>query len=293
MPFRDPEWEDFLRDCEFFPAYTDYIFGVDIRPEVDDEPGLHPQIFDIQPLPQLASLRLNDLPPSVQYPAAYDPTRSECRALTYGSSAYGSPTYGVPNHSMPGLQRTSILRQESSLESIQTTPTPAPRQLPTFAPLSQSYMHAIPGPSMLRQNSLMGASLQPTPSPAPRESPASSPQLYTLVGPHPPRPSIARHDSPMGTLQPQTQPLPRAQSATSTVELLRPREIMNDPKYSAFPWDRRKQIDDALTEACIVAVESSDPHERAKATDLIRGLSIRAAWKLGEINYAAAARHGT
>jgi hypothetical protein len=45
MPFRDKDWEDFQRDCDFFPAYTDYIFGIDTRIQVAQEPGLHPQIY--------------------------------------------------------------------------------------------------------------------------------------------------------------------------------------------------------------------------------------------------------
>lgn len=320
MPFRDREWEDFLRDCDFFPAYTDYIFGVDMRPQVDDEPGLHPQMFDTrslsqslpqpllqqplsqplqqQPLSQLAPQRLFVLPPPVQYPAAYDPTRSESHALTSSSSTYGSPTYGaltysVPNHSMPALQRTSMLRQESSLESMQPTPTPAPRQLPTSAPLSHPYTQAIPGPSMLRQDSSMGASLQPTPSPAPYHllTPGLQPNILSMPGPS--RAPMMRQDFATGASQPQTAPLPRAQPATSTVELLRPGDIVNDPKYSVFPRDRRIQIDNALSEACIVFCESEDPQERANATALIKSLSIGAARKLDEIHKAAAAKRRT
>ncbi|KAF1849027.1 uncharacterized protein K460DRAFT_415467 [Cucurbitaria berberidis CBS 394.84] len=49
MPFRDGSWEDFQRDCALFPAYTDYIFGPDLRPEVTNEPGLHPMLFPPQP----------------------------------------------------------------------------------------------------------------------------------------------------------------------------------------------------------------------------------------------------
>jgi hypothetical protein len=45
MPFRDKEWEDFQRDSDLFPAYTDYIFGIDTRVQVAQEPGLHPQIY--------------------------------------------------------------------------------------------------------------------------------------------------------------------------------------------------------------------------------------------------------
>lgn len=58
MPFRDREWEDFQRDCDLFPAYTDYLFGVDTRPHVANEPGLHPQIYDRPPRQRLLGLPL-------------------------------------------------------------------------------------------------------------------------------------------------------------------------------------------------------------------------------------------
>lgn len=119
MPFRDRDWEDFQRDCNFFPAYTDYIFGIDTRPEVDEEPGLHPQIFDPQPMPQLAPQRLYGLPQPVQYPVAYDPVRDATQPHL---------------QTMPTLQRASMLRQEPSMESLQPTPCPAPRVLPGAGP---------------------------------------------------------------------------------------------------------------------------------------------------------------
>ncbi|KAL7775207.1 hypothetical protein CFE70_006125 [Pyrenophora teres f. teres 0-1] len=45
MPFRDKEWEDFQRSCDFFPAYSDYLYGPDERLVVTQEPGLHPQMY--------------------------------------------------------------------------------------------------------------------------------------------------------------------------------------------------------------------------------------------------------
>jgi hypothetical protein len=65
MTSHNKDWEDFQRDCDFFPAYTDYILGVDTRPQVALEPGLHPQIY----------------PPLV--PAGYEvsaavPSRAQC-----------------------------------------------------------------------------------------------------------------------------------------------------------------------------------------------------------------------
>ncbi|KZM18874.1 uncharacterized protein EKO05_0010404 [Ascochyta rabiei] len=144
MPFRDQDWEDFQRDCDFFPAYTDYVYGLDTRPGVTDEPGLHPQIYGPpQPRPQ----RLYGLPQSTQYFAAYDPVRDADRASpdTMQSPkstetkppivAAVSPTVTRALLQMfPMQQPTSLLRHESSLESPLPTPTPAPRTLPTPDP---------------------------------------------------------------------------------------------------------------------------------------------------------------
>ena len=116
MPFRDLNWEDFQRDCGFFPAYTDYVFGVDTRPEAADEPGLHPQIYGPPPLPPQ---RLYGLPPPVQYPAGYDSVRDATQTRLYTTS--------IP-------RPASMLRQESSMESLLPTPCPAPRALPTPGP---------------------------------------------------------------------------------------------------------------------------------------------------------------
>ncbi|KAH6870429.1 hypothetical protein BKA58DRAFT_315089 [Alternaria rosae] len=55
MPFHDQDWEDLQRDCDIFPAYTDFIYGPDERLVVTQEPGLHPAIYYM------------NLPPPVRY----------------------------------------------------------------------------------------------------------------------------------------------------------------------------------------------------------------------------------
>jgi len=45
MPFQDKEWQELQRDCDVFPAYSDYLYGPDERLVVTQEPGLHPQIY--------------------------------------------------------------------------------------------------------------------------------------------------------------------------------------------------------------------------------------------------------
>ncbi|KAH6621850.1 hypothetical protein C7974DRAFT_397247 [Boeremia exigua] len=115
MPFCDREWEDFQRDCDFFPAYTDYIFGVDTRPEVAEQPGLHPQLHQ----PPLPRQRLCGLPSPKQQSIVYDPVRDETRARPF---------------STPKPRPAALTTQESSMESMLRTPCPAPRALPATSP---------------------------------------------------------------------------------------------------------------------------------------------------------------
>ncbi|KAF9697522.1 hypothetical protein EKO04_004131 [Ascochyta lentis] len=171
MPFHDQDWEDFQRDCDFFPAYTDYIYGVDTRPKVVDEPGLHPQIYDLpQPRPQ----RLYGLPQQTQHFAAYDPVRDAGVATPYTmwspdptemkaqKVADISPTVARALLQMfPNQQPTFLLRHESSLESSLPTPTPTPHTLPTTSPqialLRSGELAADPVYSFIPQKERMAA----------------------------------------------------------------------------------------------------------------------------------------
>ncbi|EUC44826.1 hypothetical protein COCMIDRAFT_97129 [Bipolaris oryzae ATCC 44560] len=51
MPFHDENWEEWQRDCDTFPAYSDYLLGPDLRLVVTQEPGLHPVLYPA-PMPQ-------------------------------------------------------------------------------------------------------------------------------------------------------------------------------------------------------------------------------------------------
>ncbi|KAL1792488.1 hypothetical protein ACET3X_008995 [Alternaria dauci] len=61
MPFHDREWEELQRDCDIFPAYSDFIFGPDERLVVTQEPGLHPMIYPTGPF---APIRYTNSMPS-------------------------------------------------------------------------------------------------------------------------------------------------------------------------------------------------------------------------------------
>jgi hypothetical protein len=132
MPFRDKDWEDFQRDCDFFPAYTDYIFGTDARPEVADEPGLHPQIYDP---PRLPPQRIYGLPSQSPYCAIYDTVRNANYVAPYAVSSprpietmaqRGTTVSPAVTRelfqTLPDNLSTSLSRRESSLEYLLPAP---------------------------------------------------------------------------------------------------------------------------------------------------------------------------
>jgi len=61
MPFRDQEWEELQRDCDIFPAYSDFLYGPDPRIITTQEPGLHPMIY---PIDASAPIRYTNSMPS-------------------------------------------------------------------------------------------------------------------------------------------------------------------------------------------------------------------------------------
>jgi hypothetical protein len=61
MPFRDQEWKELQRDCDIFPAYSDFLYGPDPRIITTQEPGLHPMIY---PIDASAPIRYTNSMPS-------------------------------------------------------------------------------------------------------------------------------------------------------------------------------------------------------------------------------------
>jgi hypothetical protein len=128
MPFRDREWEDFQRDCDFFPAYTDYIFGVDTRAEAEDEPGLHPQIFELDIWPPAPTV----LPPTPPAPTPPLPAKRLYGLPQSGQYTRVSTPIPQPHRRRSSARTPSLLKRESSVETYLRTPCPAPRNLPVL-----------------------------------------------------------------------------------------------------------------------------------------------------------------
>ncbi|KAF1837649.1 hypothetical protein BDW02DRAFT_595319 [Decorospora gaudefroyi] len=102
MPFRDLEWEDLQRDCDFFPAYTDYLYGPDRRLHVVQEPGLHPLLY-----PHLAQISApvpytNSMPSRSWSYRTADKIQSNNTPVEGESLSYEGMAGKVPNDDISG-----------------------------------------------------------------------------------------------------------------------------------------------------------------------------------------------
>jgi hypothetical protein len=167
MPFRDREWEDFQRDCDFFPAYTDYIFGVDTRAEAEDEPGLHPQIFELDIWPPAPTV----LPPTPPAPTPPLPAKRLYGLPQSGQYTRVSTPIPQPHRRRSSARTPSLLKRESSVETYLRTPCPAPRNLPVLRDIRTPLLRPGELP-LIRPGEL--------PLPRPREMPLLRPGDLTL-----------------------------------------------------------------------------------------------------------------
>ncbi|CAN9182630.1 unnamed protein product [Alternaria alternata] len=99
MPFRDQEWEELQRDCDIFPAYSDFLYGPDPRIITTQEPGLHPMIY---PIDASAPIRYTNSMPSRtwSHKTTEDPEKSKnatAQTLLAGQNEPGSDMSGANN----------------------------------------------------------------------------------------------------------------------------------------------------------------------------------------------------
>ncbi|CAN9423486.1 unnamed protein product [Alternaria alternata] len=105
MPFRDQEWEELQRDCDIFPAYSDFLYGPDPRIITTQEPGLHPMIY---PIDASAPIRYTNSMPSRtwSHKTTEDLEKSKnatAQTLLAGQNEPGSDMSGANNgRSTPG-----------------------------------------------------------------------------------------------------------------------------------------------------------------------------------------------
>ncbi|KAH7093486.1 hypothetical protein FB567DRAFT_609984 [Paraphoma chrysanthemicola] len=139
MPFRDREWENMQRDCSFFPAYTDYLFGLDVRPQVAEEPGLHPRLY----IPQFEPIRYTNSMPSrsVLYNGApdvpYHMVATSARTMDADPAITSDPDSGrlaVNLRSDPLVHHASVA---TSPEVVAPVPQNASRVTPTILSAEQ------------------------------------------------------------------------------------------------------------------------------------------------------------
>lgn len=127
------------RDCSFFPAYTDYLFGLDVRPQVAEEPGLHPLLY----IPQFEPIRYTNSMPSrsVLYNGApdvpYHMVANSARTTGVEPAITSGPDSGrfaVNSRSPPIVHHTSI---STGPEVVAPVPQNASRASPTMLSTEQ------------------------------------------------------------------------------------------------------------------------------------------------------------
>ncbi|KAI4942659.1 hypothetical protein J4E91_009828 [Alternaria rosae] len=320
MPFHDQDWEDLQRDCDIFPAYTDFIYGPDERLVVTQEPGLHPAIYYM------------NLPPPVRYTNSM-PSRSwsyktaeqlemlepaamrEPQNGNYGfANAYvtgtrsGSTTPGLDVRSQTSSPLYPLLppqgvrtvhekeiAQRSMSNASQRRPqpgsairfSPSQQQQPVRLTRQQTQMRnalVYQQPVGQQQNSSFLRSSSTTDideNLAQMNSRHQPTVLSPFTSPTPmlPPPIMLPQQQPHSAtgLPESSTPIPASNNFSNSskrVPLLRPNDILHDPRYNFLHPDKRMEIAKLLHENEAVARDSQDNALRAKAFLNIRNATL-------------------
>ena len=314
MPFHDQDWEDLQRDCDIFPAYTDFIYGPDERLVVTQEPGLHPAIYYMSPPPPVrytnsmpsrswsyrTAERFEGLEPAAMREvqnANYGFVNTDMSGTRSGSTTpgldvrpqTGSPLYpllppqgvrtvhekaiaqrSMSNASQRRPQPGSAVRFSPSQQQQQQQPVRMTRQQTQMrnAPVYQQPAVQQQKPSFLRSSSTTDidenlaqvnsrhqpAMLSPFTSPAPMLPPPvmlPQQQSYSATG-------LPESSTPSPALNNFTNP-------SKQIPLLRPVDILHDPRYNILHPDKRLEIAKLLHENGAVVRDSRDNDLRARA----------------------------
>jgi hypothetical protein len=156
MPFRDPEWEELQRDCDIFPAYTDYLYGPDTRLHVTQEPGLHPQIYPAhQWQAYSAPIRYTNSMPSRTWSCQMAdgverPANAAVRCESYGQDLLRAQ----------GLSREGSRRSTMGFDVRSQMGSPAPQFLPPQG------VRTVTKEEMARRKILDASQQRPMPAPS-------------------------------------------------------------------------------------------------------------------------------
>ncbi|KAH7082807.1 hypothetical protein BKA63DRAFT_549323 [Paraphoma chrysanthemicola] len=306
MPFRDQEWENMQRDCSFFPAYTDYLFGLDVRPQVAEEPGLHPLLY----IPQFEPIRYTNSMPSrsVLYNSAPD--------VPYHMAANSARTTGVDSLITPGLNsgQLAVLPHSTPVVhhiSIATSPevvAPVPQNASRATPTTLSADQAASSAEVTRRRLLEASQQQRSPATRPHclrngsfaisgskathSSLAHSSSLTDVDGEIGLMPTsimpISRvppleHASQSQQSQQQhpgrpTNPTPSWQNpfvSSSGVNIIRPGDLFADPRYLAAFRENLQNMEATIAQNWGILEHHPDEIARKQALTRLQAASVR------------------
>ncbi|KAF1940992.1 hypothetical protein EJ02DRAFT_455535 [Clathrospora elynae] len=293
MPFRDREWENFQRDCDFFPAYSDYLYGPDTRPEAAEQPGLHPQIF-----PQVvAPVRYTNSMPSRSWFYHTSDGLANANGLANSFAQPGNVALpaelgddgGMGNAGLPPGGGSSASEYGIDMRSQLESP------LGALDPPQAS--RAISAAEMTRRMQLNASQRRPHLTPALLPNPLQQSVRVTrqqapIQGSPPAKPSLLRSSSTtdvdeqllaqmatrnMGMLSPAASPAPMPPPApparSKQAPLLRPNDLVNNPRYLFIDVGKRQQFNHMLNIRWNVFQNHDDSNLKRKAMMDIQSVS--------------------
>jgi hypothetical protein len=320
MPFRDPEWEELQRDCDIFPAYTDYLYGPDTRLHVTQEPGLHPQIYPAhQWQAYSAPIRYTNSMPSRTWSrqtahGVEGPTNAAVRCESYGQdllraqrlsregsrrsilsfdvrSQMGSPApqllppQGVRTVTKDEMARRKILNASQqrpmtstnspqqpvkmTRQQTQARNAPTPSSIPAAQPWKPPFLRSSSTTDVDEHVARMASPRKNRmlPPPSPRTAqPAHHPLLNGLILP----PNPFQVTIPAAPTSAHTTP----QNPPGRIPILRPSDMLDNPRYSCIEVDKRKHIHRLLLERWNIADKATDHATRAKIIAEIQHISL-------------------
>ncbi|RYO34956.1 hypothetical protein AA0111_g3685 [Alternaria arborescens] len=294
MPFRDQEWEELQRDCDIFPAYSDFLYGPDPRIITTQEPGLHPMIY---PIDASAPIRYTNSMPSRawSHKTTEDLEKSKnatAQTLLAGQNEPGSDMIGANNgrntpgsyvHSQTGSllnpllppQSVCTISEEDMARRKTLNASRRRRRSQTVVPFSPSQQQqpvGMTGHQMYTRNTpvIHSADVEPQqPSFLRSSSTTDIDETLAQMG------SRQKSDafSPFA-LQTSMLPPPANLSQRQQISLLQPNDILRNSRYDCINPAKRLEIAKVLVDRWVVVRNSAaDDALGVKAMSDIRNIT--------------------
>ncbi|EOA87575.1 uncharacterized protein SETTUDRAFT_28213 [Exserohilum turcica Et28A] len=294
MPFRDEEWEELQRDCDIFPAYSDYLYGPDKRLVVTQEPGLHPLVYPVH-APQTVRYATKKASRSGLYRMVHTGLPNAASIALQSSSNDGQINGNVNKNIDNVTPGVDVLSQTA----MSVDPSPPSRALRTVSEKEEAKSQAKGQQRNHRQSKSapsQNAGSKPTKADTQWSQSKNSTKHSTPTAQEPPQTphlhsssatdvkeepihteshqKLSGTSTPASTLSiPLHSGFPSMQHVLQ-VAMLQPDDIVRDPRYLCFNPQERDQIRNYLSACWHIASHHPDSNQRAEALLSIRSFSM-------------------